>query len=239
MMGRGKCEQGQFFYEFNLDDVVPPDHLVRKIDAMLDLGWVHEELAPYYSHTGRPSIDPELMIRMLIVGYVFAIRSERMICREVQVNLAYRWYCKLGVEDKIPDHSAFSRARHERFRESDALRRVFERVVAICIAAGLVGGEAFSIDASLIRADVDKQKRAADRLAEGRRGFACGARVSRGTRRCAFRERRRRWNRRRRERRRSRRQTAEGGVADRSASGLGRAQEHGPVLRLRRELSHR
>ena len=159
MMGRRERGQGQFFYEFNLDDVVPPDHLVRQIHGLLDLSWVHDELAPYYSHTGRPSIDPELMIRMLIVGYVFAIRSERMICREVQVNLAYRWYCKLGIEDQIPDHSAFSRARHERFRESDALRRVFERVVATCIAAGLVGGEAFSIDASLIKADVDKNKR--------------------------------------------------------------------------------
>ena len=126
---------------------------------MLDLGWVHKELAPYYSHTGRPSIDPVLMIRMLIVGYVFAIRSERRICAEVQVNLAYRWFCRLSVEDKIPDHSVFSRARHERFRESDALRRVFERVVGLCIAAGLVGGEAFSIDASLIKADVDKKKR--------------------------------------------------------------------------------
>ncbi len=132
---------------------------MRKIDAVLDLGWVHKELAPYYSHTGRPSIDPELMIRMLIVGYVFAIRSERMICREIQVNLAYRWYCRLGIEDQVPDHSAFSRARHERFRESDVLRRVFERVVTICIVAGLVGGEAFSIDASLIKADVDKHKR--------------------------------------------------------------------------------
>ena len=159
MMGRGKSEQGQFFYDFNLDDVVPPDHLVRRIDAVLDLGWVRKELAPHYSHTGRPSIDPELMIRMLIVGYVFAIRSERMICREVQVNLAYRWYCRLGIEDVVPNHSAFSRARHERFRESDVLRRVFERVVTTCIVAGLVGGEAFSIDASLIKADVDKHKR--------------------------------------------------------------------------------
>ena len=132
---------------------------MRGIAAVLDLGWVHEELAPYYSHTGRPSIDPVLMIRMLIVGYVFAIRSERRICAEVQVNLAYRWYCRLSVEDKIPDHSVFSRARHERFRESNALRRVFERVVGLCIAAGLVGGEAFSIDASLIKADVDKKKR--------------------------------------------------------------------------------
>jgi transposase len=159
MMGRQEARQGQFFYVFDLSKVVPPDHLVRQIDAALDLGWVHKELAPYYSHTGRPSIDPELMIRMLLVGYVFAIRSERQLCREVQVNLAYRWFCKLGIEDKIPDHSAFCRARHERFRQSDALRRVFEGVVAMSIAAGLVGGEAFSVDASLIRADVDKTKR--------------------------------------------------------------------------------
>jgi transposase len=160
MMGRREDGQGQFFYAFDLDKVVPPDHLVRQIEGVLDLSWVHRELAPYYSHTGRPSIDPVLMIRMLIVGYVFAIRSERRICAEVRVNLAYRWFCKLGIEDKIPDHSVFCRARHERFRESDALRRVFEGVVAMCIASGLVGGEAFSIDASLIKADVDKKKRA-------------------------------------------------------------------------------
>ena len=158
-MGRQEDGQGQFFYSFDLDEVVPPDHLVRQIDGLLDLGWVHKELAPYYSHTGRPSIDPVLMIRMLIVGYVFAIRSERRLCSEVQVNLAYRWVCKLGIEDNIPDHSVFCRARHERFRESDALRRVFEGVVAMCITAGLVGGEAFSIDASLIKADVNKKKR--------------------------------------------------------------------------------
>jgi transposase len=159
MMGRREGGQGQFFYAFDLDKVVPPDHLVRQIDAVLDLNWVHKELARYYSHTGRPSIDPVLMIRMLIVGYVFAIRSERRICAEVQVNLAYRWFCKLGIEDSIPDHSVFCRARHERFRESDALRRVFEVVVAKCIAAGLVAGEGFSIDASLIKADAAKKKR--------------------------------------------------------------------------------
>jgi transposase len=159
MMGRRKGGQGQFFYSFELDEVVPPDHLVRQIDGILDLTWVHKELAPYYSHTGRPSIDPVLMIRMLILGYVFAIRSERRLCSEVQVNLAYRWFCKLSIEDGIPDHSVFCRARHERFRESDALRRVFECVVAKCIAAGLVGGEALSVDASLIKADVDKNRR--------------------------------------------------------------------------------
>src|SRR6516165_2737293 len=159
MMGRRERGQGQFFYAFDLDKAVPADHLVRQIDGVLDLDWVHKELAAYYSHTGRPSIDPVLMIRMLIVGYVFAIRSERRLCSELQVNLAYRWFCKLGIEDGIPDHSVFSRARHERFRQSDALRRVFEGVVAKCIATGLVGGEAFSIDASLIKADVDKKKR--------------------------------------------------------------------------------
>jgi transposase len=126
----------RLFYQFKLDDAVPEDHLVRKIDAALDLSWLRSELAPHYSSMGRPSIDPELMIRMLVVGYVFAIRSERLICREVQVNLAYRWFCKLGIEDAILDHSAFSRARNERFRDGDIFRRMFERVVEACIAAG-------------------------------------------------------------------------------------------------------
>ncbi len=134
MMGQLKHEQEQLFYEFRLDEVVPGDHLVREIAAVLDLTWVRAELASYYSPLGRPSIDPVLMIRMLIVGYVFAIRSERLLCREVQVNLAYRWFCGLSIEDKIPDHSAFSRARNERFRNSDMFRRVFERVVEACIA---------------------------------------------------------------------------------------------------------
>jgi transposase len=158
MMGRLKREQGQLFYSFCLEEVVPDDHLVREIAALLDLSWVHAELAPYYSKIGRPSIDPALMIRMLIVGYVFAIRSERMLCREVKVNLAYRWFCGFSIEDRIPDHSAFSRARHERFRDGDIFRRVFERVVDTCIAAGLVGGEGFAVDASLIVADANKQR---------------------------------------------------------------------------------
>jgi transposase len=158
MMGRLKSDQGQLFYEFHLSDAVPEDHLVRKIDAALDLSWLRSELASHYSSIGRPSIDPELMIRMLVVGYVFAIRSERLICREVQVNLAYRWFCKLGLEDAVPDHSAFSRARNERFRQGDVFRRIFERVVEACIAAGLVGGEGFAVDASLIAADANKQR---------------------------------------------------------------------------------
>src|SRR3989440_12153663 len=158
MMGRLNHDQEQLFYSFSLEEAVPDDHLVREIAAVLDLAWVRVELAPYYSSTGRPSIDPELIIRLLIIGYVFAIRSERALCRDVQVNLAYRWFCGLSIEDKIPDHSAFSRARNERFRESDIFRRVFEHVVQTCMAAGLVGGEGFAVDASLIAADANKQR---------------------------------------------------------------------------------
>jgi transposase len=158
MMGRLNHDQEQFFYSFRLDEAVPDDHPVRGIASVLDLSWVHAELAPFYPRTGRPSIDPELMIRLLIIGYVFAIRSERALCRDVRVNLAYRWFCGLSIEDKVPDHSAFSRARHERFRESDMFRRVFERVVETCIAAGLVSGEGFAVDASLIAADANKQR---------------------------------------------------------------------------------
>ena len=157
-MGRLNHDQEQLFYSFRLDEAVPHDHPIRKIAAVVDLSWVHSELAPFYPKMGRPSIDPELMIRMLIIGYVLAIRSERAICRDLQVNLAYRWFCGLSIEDKIPDHSVFSRARHERFRESDIFRRLFERVVEACIAAGLVGGEGFAVDASLIVADANKQR---------------------------------------------------------------------------------
>jgi transposase len=158
MMGRLNRDQEQLFYSFSLDDAVPDDHPVRGIAAVLDLSWVHAELAPYYPQLGRPSIDPVLMIRMLIIGYLFAIRSERALCRDVQVNLAYRWFCGLSIEDKIPDHSAFSRARNDRFRDSGIFRSVFERVVGACIAAGLVGGEGFAVDASLIMADANKQR---------------------------------------------------------------------------------
>src|SRR6186997_2772139 len=156
MMGRLNHDQGEFFYSFRLDEAVPDDHPVRAIAAVLDLSWGHSELAPFYPKIGRPSIDPVLMIRMLIVGYVFAIRSERALCREVQVNLAYRWFCGLGIEDNIPDHSAFSRARNERFCNHDVFRVVFERVVTTCIQANLVGGRGFAVDASLIAADANK-----------------------------------------------------------------------------------
>jgi transposase len=158
MMGRLNHDQEQFFYSFRLEEVVPEDHPVRQIAAVLDLNWVYSELAPYYPRIGRPSVDPVLMMRMLIIGYAFGIRSERVLCRDVAVNLAYRWFCGLSIEDKVPDHSVFSRARNDRFGDSDIFRSVFERVVGACIAAGLVGGEGFAVDASLIVADANKQR---------------------------------------------------------------------------------
>ena len=157
MMGPRQVAQGALFYEFSIEDHVPPDHLLRARDRFVDLGGLRRHLEPFYSSMGRPSVDPELMIRMLIVGYAFGIRSERRLCEEVHLNLAYRWFCRLDLTDPVPDHSTFSKNRHGRFRESDLFRHLFESVVARCIAEGLVGGETFASDASLIRADANKQ----------------------------------------------------------------------------------
>jgi transposase len=157
MMGTQAVPE-RLFYDFCLEDHVPDDHLLRRIDRFLDLGDVRETLRPFYCTIGRPSIDPELMIRMLIVGYCLAIRSERRLCEEVHLNLAYRWFCRLGLDGKVPDHSTFSLNRHGRFRQSNLLRHVFETVVRRCMAEGLVGGEGFAVDASLIAADANKQR---------------------------------------------------------------------------------
>jgi transposase len=158
MMGQQDSEQDKLFYSFNLDTQVPPDHLLRGIDRFFDLSELRRHLADFYSHTGRPSVDPELMIRMLVIGYCFGIRSERRLCEEVHLNLAYRWFCRLGLEDKIPDHSTFSKNRHGRFRESDTFRHVFESVLRRCMTEGLVGGEGFAVDASVVRADANRAR---------------------------------------------------------------------------------
>jgi transposase len=165
MMGQ-QVEQGSLFYDFSLDRHVPADNLLRSIDRFVELSEVRRELTPFYSSLGRPSIDPELMIRMLIVGYCFGIRSERRLCEEVHLNLAYRWFCRLGLDGDVPDHSTFSKNRHGRFRESDLLRRVFEAVLSRCIEEGLVGGEGFAVDASLVKADANRQ-----RCVEGTKGL--------------------------------------------------------------------
>jgi transposase len=158
MMGKRRVDQGALFYEFSLEQHVPADHLLRAIDRFVDLTDLRVRLAPFYSPLGRPSIDPELLIRMLVIGYCFGIRSERRLCEEVHLNLAYRWFCRLGLDGEVPDHSTFSKNRHGRFRESDLLRQLFETTVQRCIAEGLVGGEGFAADASLIKADANKQR---------------------------------------------------------------------------------
>src|SRR6202051_759507 len=158
MMGEGRMRQEALFYGFSLERRVPDNHLLRKIDRFLDLSEVRAHLGPYYSDVGRPSIDPELMIRMLIVGYGFGIRSERRLCEEGHLNLAYRWFCRLGLDGDVPDHSTFSKNRHGRFRESDLLRRLFETVVARCMAEGLACGEAFAVDGSDVVADARRQR---------------------------------------------------------------------------------
>jgi transposase len=157
MMGR-RGEQWSLFYQFRLDERVPKDHLLRGIDRFVTtaLADIHKRLEPYYSEIGRPSVDPELMIRMLIVGYCYGLRSERRLTQEVELHLAYRWFCRLDLDDKVPHHSTFSENRLHRFRDSDVFRHVFERVVAACIAAGLVKGEGFAVDASVMEANASR-----------------------------------------------------------------------------------
>ena len=158
MMGRRERDQGKLFYEFQLDAMVPKSHLLRRINVVVTavLADLHEQLKPFYSEIGRPSVDPELMIRMLIVGYCYGIRSERKLCEEVALHLAYRWFCKMDLEDRVPHHSTFSVNRLGRFRDSDILRHIFERVVAACMAAGLVKGEGFAVDASVMEANASR-----------------------------------------------------------------------------------
>ena len=158
MMGERRVMQEALFYGFSLERHVPENHMLRKIDRFVDLTGLRAHLGPYYSDVGRPSIDPELMMRMLIVGYCFGIRSERRLCEEVHLNLAYRWFCRLGLEGDVPDHSTFSKNRHGRFRESDLLRKLFETVVARCMKEGIVGGEGFAVDASIIVADAYRRR---------------------------------------------------------------------------------
>jgi transposase len=157
MMGT-QSAPAQLFYDFDLEDHVPANHMLREIDRFLDIDGMRAKVQPFYSHLGRPSIDPELIVRMLVIGYVMGIRSERRLCDEVHLNLAYRWFCRLGLDGKVPNHSTFSKYRHGKFRESDLLRHVFEATVERCLKENLVSGEGFAVDASLIPADANKTR---------------------------------------------------------------------------------
>jgi len=114
MLGPRQEAQAELFYEFSLEDHVPQDHLLRSIDRFVDLSIIRAHFADFHRHTGRPSVDPELLIRMLLVGYCFGISSERRLCEEVHLNLAYRWFCRLDPTDRIPDHSTFPKKRPSR-----------------------------------------------------------------------------------------------------------------------------
>lgn len=162
MMGQLPAAQNTLFYDFCLERHIPADHLLRQIDRFLDFDQIRQHLQPFYSTTGRPSIDPELMIRMLLVGYCYGIRSERRLCEEVNFNLAYRWFCRLGLEADVPDHSSFSKNRHGRFRDAETFRYVFEQVLTRCIDADLVKGEGFAVDASIVKADASRQRHRED-----------------------------------------------------------------------------
>ena len=162
MMGQLPAAQNALFYDFCLEKHIPEDHLLRQIDQFLDFDQIRQHLQPFYSTTGRPSIDPELMIRMLLVGYCYGIRSERRLCEEVNFNLAYRWFCRLGLEAEVPDHSSFSKNRHGRFRDAEIFRYVFEQVLQRCIDADLVKGEGFAVDASIVKADASRQRHRED-----------------------------------------------------------------------------
>jgi transposase len=163
MMGRRVFVE-PLFYTFRLEDHVPADHMLRLVDDLLDTKFVRQIMAPHYSVIGRPSIDPELMVRMLLIGYLNGIRSERRLCDEVHLNLAYRWFCRLGLDGAVPNHSTFSKNRHGRFRESDLFRQVFEHIVRGCAQAGLVSGGTFAIDASVIEADASRGRKADGKL---------------------------------------------------------------------------
>src|SRR6186997_674762 len=158
MMGRQRRDQGRLFYEFRLEDRIPENHLLRRMNVFVTaaLADVHEQLDSYYSEIGRPSVDPELMMRMLIIGYCYGLRSERKMTQEVELHLAYRWFSRLDLDHKVPHHSTFSENRLHRFRESDLFRNIFERVVAACMAAGLVKGEGFAVDASVMEANASR-----------------------------------------------------------------------------------
>ena len=158
MMGQQPRTESLFYY-FRLEDQIPEDHLLRLIDRYVDFGFVRERLKNFYSSTGRPSIDPEVLLRLLLVGYLHGITSERRLIEEVRMHLAYRWFTRLGFEQEIPDHSTFSKNRHGRFRQSGVFQEVFEEIVRRCMAVGLVEGQHLAVDGTLVAADASAQSR--------------------------------------------------------------------------------
>src|SRR5580704_2972324 len=158
MMGQHARTESLFYY-FRLEDQIPEDHLLRLIDQYVDLSFVRERLKPFYSSSGRPSIDPEVLLRLLLIGYLYGITSERRLLEEVKMHLAYRWFTRLDFGAEIPDHSTFSKNRHGRFRQSAIFREVFEEIVCRCLKEGLVEGKNLAVDGTMIKADASQASR--------------------------------------------------------------------------------
>ena len=166
MMGQHDRSEALFYY-FRLEDQVPENHLLRLIDKHVSFEFVRQQLKDSYSETGRPSIDPELLLRILLIGYLYGITSERKLVEELRMHLAWRWFTGLGFEQEIPHHSTFSKNRHGRFQESNLFHELFERIVEQCIAAGLVKGEQMSVDGSFIMANASHHKSYPPRTVQG------------------------------------------------------------------------
>src|SRR5665811_1895790 len=158
MMGQHDRSEALFYY-FRLEDQVSETHLLRLIEKHISFSFVREKLKASYSDTGRPSIDPELLLRILLCGYLYGITSERKLVEELRMHLAWRWFTGLGFDQEIPNHSTFSKNRHGRFQESKLFQELFERIVAQCVTAGLVNGEHLSVDGSFIEANAAKESR--------------------------------------------------------------------------------
>ena len=158
MMGNHSPSESLFHY-FRLEDQVPEDHLLRLIDRHVNFDFVRAKLKGRYSDTGRPSIDPELLLRMLLVGYLYGVTSERKLVEELRMHLAWRWFTRLGFDQEIPHHSTFSKNRHGRFQESNLFQELFEEIVTRCVQAGLVKGEHMSVDGSFVQANADHHSR--------------------------------------------------------------------------------
>jgi transposase len=152
MMGQHDRSESLFYY-FRIEDQVPQNHLLRLINRHVRFDFVREKLKDSYSDTGRPSIDPELLLRILLIGYLYGVTSERKLVEELQMHLAWRWFTGLSFDQEIPQHSTFSKNRHGRFHESNLFQQLFEEIVDRCTETGLVEGEHLSVDGSFIAAN--------------------------------------------------------------------------------------
>lgn len=148
-----KNKEEKLFYYLRPEELIPEDHILRLIDKHVDFSFIRSKVQHLYSHTGRPSVDPEVMMRMLLVGYLFGMTSERRLCDEVQMHLGYRWFVGLSLQDKVPDHSTFSKNRHGRFKETALYQQMFDEIVRQCAEKGLVSGKHLTVDSTLVKAN--------------------------------------------------------------------------------------